>query len=114
MNERGVVLLEVLVAIAILSMVGVSSMGFIAATLETEGRLADREAELASAEDVLATMALLSRRELDQRIGVREVAGFAVWVDRPEPSLFRVGVAPATHPAAEVVSTFVYRPAGDR
>jgi prepilin-type N-terminal cleavage/methylation domain-containing protein len=112
MNERGVVLLEVLVAVAILSMTAVSSIGFIAASLEAQGRLDEREAELATAAEVLTIMALLSRRELDQRIGVRDVAGFAVWVDRPEPSLFRVGVAPGHQPGAEVVSTLIFRPSG--
>jgi len=114
MNRQGVVLLEVLIAIAILSMIGVSSAGVVAASLEAETRLHTREVELAAAADLLTAMSLLSREELGQRIGMREVAGFAVWVDRPEPSLFRVGIAPAEKPAAELISTLVYRPAEPR
>lgn len=109
--DRGVALIEVLVAIAILSMVGVSSIALLTSTLDAHGRLHSRETELARAERVLIATTLLARRELEQRIGRRDVAGFVVWVDRPEPSLFRVGVAPEVDPAAELLSTLIYRAA---
>lgn len=110
MREKGVVLLEALVAVAVLSVIGVSAIGFVAASLEGSTRLAEREEELLAASNVLTAMALLSRAELDERIGLREVADFVVWVDRPERDLYRLGVAPADHPAAEVISTLVFRP----
>jgi prepilin-type N-terminal cleavage/methylation domain-containing protein len=110
-STRGVALIEVLVAIAILSMVGVSSIALLTSTLDAHGRLHSREVELRRAERVLIATTLLARRELEQRIGRRDVGGFVVRVDRPEPSLFRVGVAPEEDPAAELVSTLIYRAA---
>jgi hypothetical protein len=110
MNDRGVVLLEVLLAVAILSVVGVSSIAFVGASVDVHARLRAREAELVAAERVLIATSLLSRTELDQRIGMREAGDFVVWIDRPEASLFRVGVAPLAQPAAEILATLVYRP----
>lgn len=110
MNERGVVLLEVLIAVTIVSTVGIASIAFLVTAQDSYERLTSRETEMQAAERVLTATTLLTRSELEQRIGVREVADFVVSVDRPEPSLFRLGVAPAARPAAEVLSTLVYRP----
>ena len=114
MNERGVILLEVLLAVTILSLIGVSSVAFISTTIEAQARLHEREVEMAQAERVLTAMALLSRADLEQRLGRREISRFVVWVDRAEPSLFRIGIAPSSQPMTELLSTLAYRSPEDR
>ena len=111
-NKKGVILIDVLLAVAILSSAGVAFVTLLVSTLEFHGRLHEREIELRRAERVLTATTLLTRTELEQRIGMRELGDFAIWVDRPEPYLFRVGVAPSARPAAELLATLVYRGGG--
>ena len=109
MNRAGVALMEAVMALVILSSVAVSTLGVVTALGRSSARLEARERELARAERVLIASSLLTRQELEQRLGVRRVAGFYVWLDRPEPDLFRIGVAPALVPSRELLATLVYR-----
>jgi hypothetical protein len=109
MSRAGVALIEAVMALAILSSAVVSTLGVLTAMAQTAVRLEERERELARAERVLTASSLLTRQELEQRLGVRRVGGFYVWLDRPEPDLFRIGVAPTLLPARELLATLVYR-----
>lgn len=109
MNRRGVVLIEVLVAVAILGTAALSFMSFLVTTQEMQYRQHERLLEEGQAERLLIANALLTRVELEQRLGVREAGAFLVWIDRPEPSLFRIGISTASAPEREILSTLVYR-----
>src|SRR5437762_3114045 len=109
-NERGVALLDVLVALVILGTAGVTLMELIGSGLRGERDARVRETMLATEERVLAAHTLLNRRELDQRIGRREVGEFIVDVQRPEPTLYRIALIQKLSPAMEDLVTVVYRP----
>ena len=109
MSRRGVVMIEVLVAIAILSLVGVSMVTFTSSVVQSEERRRSREQELLRAERLLIATLLLTQSELEQRIGVRYAGDFAIWIDRPEPYLFRVAIATAARPTVEILATLVHR-----
>jgi hypothetical protein len=109
-NRRGVVLIEVLAALVILAMGGLSVLALLSSVSAAQARAYTREAEAEKAQRVMASLALLSRAELSQRLGARSLGGFVVWVDRPEASLFRVGVAPTEAPSLEILVTLLYRP----
>lgn len=109
MNRRGVALIEAIVALVILASVGVTTLGVLGSTLDAEARSGDREAEARRAERVLIATVLLTSVELDQRIGYRTVGRHVVWVDRPEPYLYRVGVAAERDPTRELIATLVFR-----
>lgn len=109
MNRSGVALMEAVMALMILSSAVVSTLGVVTALGRATVRLEQRERELARAERVLIASSLLTRQELEQRLGVRRVGDFYVWVDRPEPELFRIGVAPALLPSRELLATLVHR-----
>ncbi|TMD02344.1 MAG: hypothetical protein E6J01_17940 [Chloroflexi bacterium] len=91
--ERGVVLVEVLVAVLILGIAGLALMelcgGGLRATIAAEAR----EHEQADAERLLSAYTLLKRTELDQRLGDRRVGPYVVNVQRPERELYRIAVA---------------------
>ena len=108
-NRKGMILIDALLAVAILSSAGVAFVTLLVSTLEFHGRVHEREIELGRAERILTATTLLTRSELEQRIGMRPAGDFAIWVDRPEPRLFRVGVAPLARPEAELLATLVYR-----
>jgi type II secretory pathway pseudopilin PulG len=108
-NDRGVVLLEVLVAVVILATAGIALVETVGASLRAEHDARRREVVLATEERLLAALALLNRRELDQRIGRRQIGEFVVDVQRPEPTLYRIAILRQESPHVEDLVTVVYR-----
>lgn len=110
MSDRGVLLLEVIVA---LILVGTTGLGMVAVLREAEGldrRWRQHEEQLALAADLLTSLVLLDRRNLDRRIGRQEYGQLVASVQRPEPALYRLSVAPANSPDRELLVTVVFRP----
>jgi type II secretory pathway component PulJ len=108
-NERGVVLLEVLVALVILAIAGIALMENVDAGLRAERDARGRETTLATEERLLAALTLLNRIELDQRIGRRPIGEFVVDVQRPERTLYRIAILQNQSPQVEDLVTVVYR-----
>jgi type II secretory pathway pseudopilin PulG len=109
-NERGIALLEVLVAVVILATAGISLVELVGSGLRAERDARLREATLATEERLLSALTLLNRTELDQRIGRRQIGEFIVDVQRPEPTLYRLALAQQQSPAVEDLVTVLYRP----
>jgi hypothetical protein len=108
-NEHGAVLLEVIVALAILATTGLAMMALVQEGMATQQRVHDRDRELAAADRLLAAYSMLSRTDLDIRLGRRDVGEFTVTVQRPEPELYRAEVAPAGAPDRALLVTVLYR-----
>jgi type II secretory pathway component PulJ len=108
-DRRGAVLIEVIVAVAILTSAGLSFLQLVLSVGDAQTRMHERERELARAERLLTATVLLTQPELERRLGVRPANDFLVWIDRPEPFLFRIGVSTAGRPEAELLSTLAYR-----
>jgi len=109
-GRSGVVLLEVLVALTLLTVSGLSILAVTSSAMDTQRQIAERERELVNAERVLAAHSLLTRQDLDLRLGERDVGAFTVTVQRPEPALYRISIAAANAPDIEALVTVVYRP----
>jgi type II secretory pathway component PulJ len=105
--ERGAVLLETVVALAILLAAGVSLVSLLGASLANETELARREAEVRELDRLLTAMTLLDRTELDRRLGRHSAGRLVTEVERPEPGLYRMSVG---QPNGEALVTVVYRP----
>jgi Tfp pilus assembly protein PilV len=108
-GDRGVVLLEVLVALTLLLLAGVSVVTLVSDALRSESALRDRERETQELDRVMTAMTLLQRADLDRRLGRHPVGPFAVDVQRPEQSLYRIAVTSAAGGAARTLVTVVYR-----
>jgi len=108
-NERGVVLLEVLVAVVVLATAGVGLIELVGSGLRAERDARLRESTLATEERLLAALTLLNRNELDQRIGRRQIGEFIVDVQRPEPTLYRIALLQQQSAQVEDLVTVVYR-----
>ena len=113
-NDRGVVLLEVMVAIVILATAGIALTEIVGAGLRAEREAREREGRLANEERLLTALTLLNRRELDQRIGRRRIGEFIVAVQRPERTLYRIALIQEQSPQVEDLVTVVYRREEDR
>ncbi|MGH7754648.1 MAG: type IV pilus modification PilV family protein [Gemmatimonadales bacterium] len=109
-DRRGAVLLEALVALAILSVAGVALLALVTAAVSAERDARGRERSLGNAERVLAAATLLRREELDQRIGMRPIGEFVVHIQRPERTLYRIAIADVASPQVDILVTVVYRP----
>jgi hypothetical protein len=108
-NDRGVVLLEVLVAVMILSTAGIGLVELVGAGLRAERDARLRETTLATEERLLAALTLLNGKEFDQRIGRRRIGEFIVDVQRPERTLYRIALLQEQSPQVEDLVTVVYR-----
>jgi hypothetical protein len=108
-SERGVVLLEVLVAVVILSTAGIGLVELVGSGLLAERDARLRESTLAGEERLLSALTLLNRKELDQRIGRRPIGEFVVDVQRPEKNLYRIALVQEQSPQVEDLVTVVYR-----
>lgn len=92
-GERGVALLEVLAAVMILGIAGLSLIELTAGGMRATSAARARERDLADAERLLAAHTLLTRAELDQRLGDRQVGPYVVNIRRPERELYRIAIA---------------------
>lgn len=108
--ESGAVLIEVLVAVAILGFAGLALVELVSAGTRATTAARVRERELADEERLLAAWSLLSRRDLDQRLGRREVGPYVVEVQRPERALYRIALGRIEAPEMEDLVTVVWRP----
>ncbi len=108
-NNRGVVLLEVLVAVVVLATAGIGLVELVGSGLRAERDARLRESTLATEERLLAALTLLNRNELDQRIGRRQIGEFIVEIQRPEPTLYRIALLQEQSPQVEDLVTVVYR-----
>ncbi len=107
--RSGFALLEALVALTIVTTVGVSVVTLAQTAIRSEQSSAEEERATADAERILTAISLLRRAELDQRLGGHEVGEFTVTIERPQPALFRVSLARTAAPSRELLVIVLYR-----
>jgi len=90
--EQGMVLLEVLAAVAIIGLAGLALTELTTAGLRATADARVREREIADADRLLTAYTLLNRPELDQRLGDRTIGPYVVNIQRPERGLYRIAV----------------------
>jgi type II secretory pathway pseudopilin PulG len=108
-SDRGIALLEVLVALAILSGAGLVLLDLVTGGLRAERDARERERALAVEERLLTAFTLLKREELDRRVGRHPIGDLIIDIQRPERTLYRIALAQASSPQVEDLVTVVYR-----
>jgi len=108
-SDRGTALLEVLVALAILSGAGLAVLDLVTGGLRAERDARERERVLAVEERVLTAFTLLKREELDRRLGRHPIGELIVEIQRPERTLYRIAVSQQESSQVEDLVTVVYR-----
>lgn len=111
-TTKGSVLLEAVVALAILGLGGIGVLMSMGQVVDSTERAARAAVTMENADRVLAAMSLLTRRELDRRLGSREIGDFLVVVNRPEGELYRIAIASRDRPDADLLVTVVHRARG--
>ena len=108
-RAAGAALLEVVAALAVLSLAGLGLLELIAAHTRAQAVAVARERELWDQDRLLVAHALLQASDLDLRLGARLTGPYVVTVQRPEPELYRIAVARVESPDVEDLVTVVYR-----
>ena len=108
-RERGVALLEVLVALVILTTAALSMVELLDSGTRAVAEARVRERELADEDRLLSAFTLLDRTDLDRRIGRRVIGLYIADVQRPERVLYRIALARRAAPEVEDLVTVVYR-----
>lgn len=108
--KAGIALMEVIVALILVTVVGVPLLARVGAEARLLVQRIDQEALLRTAEGALAEYASLERTRLEQRLGRRAVGSLDVLLDRPSPTLFRIVVVQPDAGDRALMATHVYRP----
>jgi len=108
----GIALLDVLVALAILSTAGLALTAVLRQAVQAQGALHASEATMDAADRVLAALTLLGRDDLDHRLGRHEIGEFLSDIQRPERGLYRIALSKASAPERALLVTVVYRSDG--
>lgn len=109
-NSRGMALLEVLIALAILTISGLASVSLVDASLRHQLQVVEREQAIDTASRVLTALSLLRGKDLSQRLGTSALGEFEVTISRPETGLYRIALAHTQSRQQELLVTIVYRP----
>jgi hypothetical protein len=107
--ERGVALLEAVVALTIVGVSGIAAVLAVQQGLDGERRAVAEERLYDGASRVLAGVAVLESRELTRHIGDHADGPFVIRVQRPAPELFRLAVMDSGTLQTELLVTVVHR-----
>lgn len=109
-GEHGVALLEILVALVILTTAALGLVELVDAGTRSVVEARAREREDADEERLLSAFTLLDRADLDRRLGRRAIGPYIADVQRPEAVLYRIALARREVADVEDLVTVVYRP----
>lgn len=108
-NRPGAVLLEAIIALAILAISGIAVLQLTSESYLAVSVAAAEEFRMRNATRLLAAASLWSRTELDQRLGVRVQGGMLMSIERLSATLYHVRLSDRTGEAL-LLSTTLYRP----
>ncbi len=108
-SRRGMTLLEVLMALAILATAAMAVLGVAAQSWRSVQSARDADRSLLEASAFLDAVALWPREDLDRHLGERAQTPWRMRVDRPLPTLYVVTLADSSGKDTLLV-TSLYRP----
>lgn len=109
-NRRGMTLVEVTVAIAILGIGGVAYLAVVSTSLRRVEAARQQEQSFAAAAALLAAASLWPREDLDRRLGDRPQGPWRLVIERESPKLYSVAIRD-TATGSTLLSTSLYREA---
>ena len=109
-GRQGAALLEAIVALAILGIAGISTLGMASEAARAVDRAREAESSLREASDFLEAVALWTRDDLDRRLGDRAQGPWRLQIDRPERELYVV-ILTDTLTGEALLATSLFRPA---
>lgn len=89
-NRRGAILLETLVALAVLATIGSTAAWTASESIRAVGRAREHESRVRLANRLLTAVSLWPRDDLDRHLGWRNQGPLRMRIDRPNPVLYEV------------------------
>jgi hypothetical protein len=105
----GVVLLEAIVALTILTIAGLASVAMVRQGIDSVGQARAAEVEVRRASAFMDAIALWPRLDLDRHLGNRTEGPWRLAIDRPAPALYLIVLTDSLS-RRELVRTALYRP----
>ena len=102
-------LLEAIVALTILTIAALASVGMVRQGIESVRRAQEAEHDVRKASAFMEAIALWPRADLDRHLGNRPEGPWRLQVDRPVPTLYLVALTDSLS-RRELVRTALYRP----
>ncbi|HEX2778577.1 MAG TPA: hypothetical protein VHM30_03690 [Gemmatimonadaceae bacterium] len=110
-GRAGAVLLEAIVALAILVTAGAAIVAMLGQSLHTVEALRRAEREMREASAYLDVVALWPREDLERHLGEREQGPWRMRVDREAPTLYLVVLSDSSG-KRDLLRTMLYRARG--
>jgi hypothetical protein len=107
--RSGIALLEAIVALTILTVAALATVGMVRQGIESVRRAQVAEVEIRKASAFMDAIALWPRADLDRHLGDRAQGPWRLAIDRPVPTLYLVALLDSTD-RRELVHTALYRP----
>jgi hypothetical protein len=107
-SRCGVVLLEAIVALTILTVACLATVGIVRQGVDSVHRAQVAEAEVRKASAFMDAIALWPRADLDRHLGNRAEGPWRLQVDRPAPTLYLVALTDSLS-RRELLRTAFYR-----
>lgn len=111
-DRRGVVLLEALVALAVLGMVGGAAALSVSESMRAVAHVHDTEAHLRDTARFLTAVSLWPRADLDRHLGTSRQGPWRLRIDRPSTTLYEVKLIDAATESV-LLRTTLFRPDTD-
>ena len=92
-DRRGAVLLEALLALAVLGTVGSAAAWMASEAIRAVGRVHEEEARVRAATRLLSAVSLWPREDLDRHLGWRAQGSWRMRIDRSHVTLYEVTLA---------------------
>jgi type II secretory pathway component PulJ len=112
-NRHGAVLLEALVALAVLGMVGGTAAWMVSECIRAVAHVHESEARFRAASRVLTAVSLWPRDDLDRHLGSRTQGPWRLRIDRPRPNLYDIALSEKAT-GTIVLRTALFRTEADR
>jgi type II secretory pathway pseudopilin PulG len=107
--REGIVLLEAIVALTILTVGMLATVGLMRQAIDSAERAERAEADVRRASAFMDAIALWPRADLDRHLGNRAEGPWRLEIDRPEPTLYLVALTDSLSDH-ELLRTALYRP----
>ena len=112
-DRRGAVLLEALVALAVLGMVGGAAALSVSESMRAVAHVHDAEAHLRGPARFLTAVSLWPRADLDRHLGTSSQGAWRLRIDRPTTTLYEVTLTDSAT-GRVLLRTAVFRPDSGR
>lgn len=107
--RAGIILIEALIALTILSVAGMAMLSLARATSKSVLRALASEGEINRASALLDAVTLWSREDLDRHLGTRHEGPWLMHVDRADRFIYDISLRDSTD-HYELLRTMLYRP----